>query len=373
MLKIKYLIDKFYKLAGVIASDSESIFSNYLNIQITREDLDKWNQNNSKEISLTLMNKPEIRDDILYFNGRTNKAVIGKTRDSILKFVNDDITVKKEAVLNSTDKIPKLYFLNFTIDDKSKSFVSKDFAQNDYLVDVFRDLFAVMDINKVEEFYNQHKARIDNLRPMFSHKPKFLGAGIEGIAFDVGKGIVLKFFTDAFIYNKALESIRLLHDKPELAKTEVMIYGTGCIGEYDGLDLYYIFVEKVRTIEKDYDKKDLKIIVKTIDDYIRFYNDDFLKLKEKYSQNKLSIKDLKEHIENAKKVVIGRHRDSVELFTVKEKLRKNWIDRFIEEIFMKYITSRGDLNMENLGYTNTGDLRYFDPTSSQWQNELNVR
>lgn len=52
-------------------------------------------------------------------------------------------------------------------------------------------------------------------------------------------------------------------------------------------------------------------------------------------------------------------------------LRGNWLVKFIEEIILKYLTGRGDLHLGNLGVTNQGNFRYFDPAYTGWENRIN--
>jgi hypothetical protein len=54
------------------------------------------------------------------------------------------------------------------------------------------------------------------------------------------------------------------------------------------------------------------------------------------------------------------------------QLKDNWLRLYIEEIIVKYLTSRTDLHLGNLGITNSGELRYFDPSYGNWVSKLNL-
>ena len=53
-------------------------------------------------------------------------------------------------------------------------------------------------------------------------------------------------------------------------------------------------------------------------------------------------------------------------------LNKTWLQSFVEEILMKYLTGRTDLHLGNLGVTSYGELRYFDPSFANWNSDINI-
>ena len=58
--------------------------------------------------------------------------------------------------------------------------------------------------------------------------------------------------------------------------------------------------------------------------------------------------------------------------SLKDSLNSDWLQFLIEEITLKYLTGRGDLHSGNLGLTNYGVFRYFDPSWHGWQTGLNL-
>jgi recombinational DNA repair protein RecR len=55
------------------------------------------------------------------------------------------------------------------------------------------------------------------------------------------------------------------------------------------------------------------------------------------------------------------------------ELKSNWLERLVEEILFHIVFSNTDLHMGNLGLTNNGEFRYFDPNFSKIPNDyINV-
>ena len=55
-----------------------------------------------------------------------------------------------------------------------------------------------------------------------------------------------------------------------------------------------------------------------------------------------------------------------------EDLRSDWLESLAEEFIMKYLTGRTDLHAGNIGLTQYGNFRYFDPAYSHWTSNINV-
>jgi len=54
------------------------------------------------------------------------------------------------------------------------------------------------------------------------------------------------------------------------------------------------------------------------------------------------------------------------------ELKDNWLELYIEEVIMKYLTGRTDLHMGNIGVTGYGELRYYDPAYGGHESEINI-
>lgn len=54
-------------------------------------------------------------------------------------------------------------------------------------------------------------------------------------------------------------------------------------------------------------------------------------------------------------------KDKIEKASKQFDLDQNWLEGFLKEIIMKFLTRRTDLHTGNLGITKHRKLRYFDP------------
>lgn len=67
-----------------------------------------------------------------------------------------------------------------------------------------------------------------------------------------------------------------------------------------------------------------------------------------------------------------KDKNDIELFSKQFNLKPNWLKTFAEEVLMKYLTNRTDLHTGNLGITEYGLLRYFDPSFKEPISEIVV-
>ena len=87
------------------------------------------------------------------------------------------------------------------IDPKSGDVVSPNLAHNDYLltvIDNFNTKYENVPTKIMNQFVENNIDKINRLRSFFGvAKPTYLGGGADGVVFDIGNGLVVKFLTDS--------------------------------------------------------------------------------------------------------------------------------------------------------------------------------
>jgi len=266
-------------------------------------------------------------------------------------------------------------------------------GHNEVLLNALKELLhhrgyrSITDSN-INDFLLDNKEKIDNATKLGRGNKVILGKGVDGIAIDIGNDKVLKIFFEKYPYLMALESIKRLHNNPELADTEAMIYDADIFGNISVDDrhkitLYYSIIEKMKPLNNgDRDiQNSFRFIINDLRKYLtkRFpgendYN--FLKLRDLLKKPK-TYKLLRKKInENAKQYVLNnpdilsKSLDITKAF--KEDLNGNWLLKFVEEVMIKHLTGRGDLHIGNIGINSQGYLRYFDPSDEAWFNNINT-
>lgn len=398
---INYVIENFYKEANNnLAANFTQKLGNLLNIQLTDNDVINWLRLNdiifiiSKPKQWTYYNKYN-----LLLNG-VMELILLKDKISLQDIMNDisgtpDFTIKKEILLHKTNKIPNMYLYYYTkdyekIEDLQQKFQFRYMYLLHYLNRKLREkgLNLLKNNYKLERIYQDievNKSNILNMEKIFDTVPKDLGYGASGIAYDVGKNKVLKLFSEKYIYDKALEAIERLHKNPIIADTEAMIYDTGYLGKFAGIDVYYYVMEKmtpVRNIVTPKNKKSISLILRAVISELKHlinftFQIVFEDIKIKFNSENKNLLEINEEIN--KMVLILKRELLKDNFLVKDlfnldktyNLQKNWLDNFIKEVIMKYLTSRTDLHIGNLGLNNVQNLRYFDPTHPSWKEDIN--
>lgn len=266
--------------------------------------------------------------------------------------------------------------------------LSKEFAHYGWIYDslsrITHDSSNYSFTPRVEKFILANQKKIDSITRLFRTRPKLLGSGSDGVAWDIGDNRVLKVFTDLIAYDAAQQAYERLHTNPSLGKTEALIYDVGPLGQFDTYTLYYYIMEKMtpvgsiasishelrglvsKTVSKIYrdrefwrqvKTKDLKQDAKLIRDTVKWYA-------EKYS------KELKHQEASTIEAVTDEYSSTSSEESA--PLSKNWLPSLVEEVIMKYLTGRTDLHMGNLGVTNYGEFRYFDPAYEGWSSNPNM-
>lgn len=289
-----------------------------------------------------------------------------------------DIGESKVSLLKGFGMFPNMFMYEGEDADTygTKGSIPKELAQDSFIMEAVTHMFnygySPTLYSLMGEFVKQYKSNIDSLRKSFQHSPKYLGGGADGVAFSIGQGYILKIFQEAHSYNEAKKAMERLHKNKELAKTEAMIYDVGILGNFNGKNLYYyimeemtpintkspIFIECVRSIGSDIFTEIFKNHKREVKDLKSVIKDGNTKVDIDFMVRNIAI-DIVEQI---------REKDARYIREVENlaDLKDTWLESFAEELIMKYLTSRTDLHMGNIGITNQGELRYFDPSHQGW-------
>lgn len=294
----------------------------------------------------------------------------------VLEQGNPQYDVVESGMLQASGSIPPLWL--FGVKGISISNLPKEMAHENYLHVGLKELFGDADEEEILAFYNKYKTNINKLRTIFSTAPVRLGGGADGVAFSVGKNYVLKLFLDAHAYEEAQKAMIRLHKHPELAKTEAMIYDVGVLGEFKGKSVYFYIIERMKTVSSldesiqqsinDIAKTISKLITSTKASSLKQYKEE-INNPEKHAEIKSAVSILTGHI-----AMVTNASMAMDIADIDRelKLKDNWLELFVEEMIMKYLTSRTDLHMGNLGVTYQGELRYFDPAYKGWESRINL-
>ena len=384
---------KFYKLAMRGFFLFKEKFETLIEHSVTEQELKYWLKLNNLDFVLEKWN---IYNNILinYDSG----LILSKEKILLPEVINDlynspEVTTQEERMLLNTTKIPRLYLYKFKRDYMSVKDISQRLSfRYRYILGYLAGRGGVLSDNllaRALKDIEQNKANILNLEKMFETVPKDLGWGASGVAYDVGNNKVLKLFSDKFIHDKALQAIDYLHKRPEIADTEAMIYDTGYLGKFAGVNIYYYLMEKMVPVRDLVDKKDdsndlnpvLIEIISFIKQYILYtYSIVFMELKAKFKnidRNGGDLKELKTEIDKMILILMkqllkeGDISDEVVKMQKLYNLSPNWLNSFIKEIIVKYLTSRTDLHTGNLGLNKANKIRYFDPSHPDWTEDIN--
>jgi len=276
--------------------------------------------------------------------------------------------------------------LHSIIDLYKKAEVSDTSGLNPDLVKYFwlADALATLFNKSIDEKFNndftlfvlENKAKIDKTVPA-SPIPQVLGKGKDGIALQIAGNLVFKIFLNDGAYLDAKDAMERLHTDPTVAKTEAMIYDVGTFGKFLNVQLYYYIIEKMIPITEQskevsvYLNDIVKSIIKEIHLNKKKWEElkiDFLNPETREEAKRFLKTEISQTIFAVKRV----NKESVDFFNQNAELRlkSTWLSSLVEEIFMKYLTSRTDVHFGNLGITNFGEFRYFDPSHSKSKDRI---
>lgn len=374
-------INNFFKLAE---DQYLELFANKLgnliNKDISIENVQKWLEyNNIQNFKNLFWAHINFKYNLLINSKENIHMIISLNKINLplimnaIKF-NPGVTVKEEKLLNKKENIPNLYLYIFELENKRIEDLNK---KNDYRFKYLIDFIESYGLSlyttetQLNDSINYNKQNIENMEKLFNYAPKELGRGDSGIAYDIGKNKVLKLFKDLHIYNKALEAMERLHKQPKLADTEAMIYDAGYLGKFVDIYVYYYIMEKLEPANQDLDIDQLITdIIFYMQEQINFSKSkyfSYLKLRfNEIIKSNDTFDDIIAEINNISvlisiKLKNDKKFNNIEIITEKYNLNNNWLNLFIKEIIMKYLTGRTDLHIGNLGITKNRKLRYFDP------------
>lgn len=388
------LAAKFERLAQMPAPDDgvtipqslvrfHKAFKELLNKDVPVADLSNWIQANATVLgnrvnSAWFVNyNDDLECQLDSSNNTRRSAIITKVPKEVEK--NSEYDIIQSGILQGSGSIPSLtlFIVNYNY-GRRVSDMPKELAHNSFIYEALSEMFSEVSKEDALEFYLTNKKKVDKIRAMFQSNPQRLGGGADGVAFSIGSDKILKLFRDKFSYEKALKAVDRLHKYPELAKTEAMIYDIGVLGEYQDRPVYYYVMERMKTVRSlDQSSQDsVTTIAREVAAIIKKVKASQLKsLKlqiedpDKHKAIKEAVKTFSQNIAGQLNVYLKSHIDNLENNL---DLKRGWLETFIEELIMKYLTSRTDLHMGNLGVTQQGELRYFDPAYSDWVSNLNL-
>ncbi len=351
---------------------------------IALSDFKIWYDLNKSALSAAKINNLFFSEGLIWFRpAEKYEGVISPNSDlSKDSYFSDEESYKLiyEAKLTGYQSIPDLWlFVVKYIYDQYQSNIfesftpSKEMADYSKLLSIISEMLNMSRAKDIVEFYNTYKDNLKKIRDISGAQPKFLGGGADGRAYDIGNNMVLKLFLEEYSFESAKKALETPYTDPKAARTEARIYDAGIVGSYKGEKLYYLLIEKMNKIADRHDMRDLLYgIVKNINKFHTIVDP----LRNKFTQeSKLEDKDYAEINEIVQKIsseiTIDKSRYKLDVIKKLNNLKDNWLPLFIEEIIMKYISRRGDLHTGNLGVTNFGELRYFDPAHPSHQVAIN--
>jgi len=313
----------------------------------------------------------------------TLKYIFSVIADSNKFADNIKFDIIKSGFLKGYKNIQNLYIYIAEVSNFKEEPLDKDISAYGFIYEALSsipDLIKIIPKNELKYFFtqfiNENKSKIDKILSSGSSRPKLLGSGEDGAAFDIGNGLILKIFTESYSFLQAKESFERLHKNPEIAKNEAMIYDVGILGKLDKKTIYYYIMEKMKTIPHDTNiDTSLRKIIGYIGQYIR-NNDDKMSVYKKLMNDPKNFTEVKRILELQSiklfNYLNSSYKKEIAIIQNKLELNDNWLKNLCGEIIFKYITGRGDLHLGNIGVTNYGNLVFFDPSSSYWTEGINT-
>lgn len=310
---------------------------------------------------------------------------------SLSQTMPDIFNPKAQYLLKGSGPFPNLW-VNIGIMEygKPSASIPKNIAHENWLYEALRqlglssrmpeDTFKVM-----KEFVQTYSGKIKRIRSAFAQIPKYLGGGADGVAFDIGDGKVLKIFRDEHSFQKASVAFERLHTNPNIARTEAMIYDIGELGDFpnkydadQATKLYYYIIEKMTPV-RDHGERlgdNIRPLLHAVVEAISQSRDSKWQVLKRKIDIPAESMLIKTEVNKEAEIIahqLRRTKSSNVKFvedTIPD-LNPNWLKGYVEEVLMKYLTSRTDLHMGNLGVTPYGQLRYYDPAYSDWVSDIN--
>jgi hypothetical protein len=366
--------------------------SGFLGIPLQDDVVARWQQLNASYLDI-------VRNEDLHSTYDSKKLICWKTTGKkhyaieVYKTRQSGLEESKSYFLKGISPIPDLYMYVLNLgshETEGLSGIDVDLAHYAFLVSALKklcrlDLKDKEDVDSIKDFISENKNKIDRIKRFFTSVPQMLGSGAEAIVFSIGSGRVIKFFMDNYTYNILLQNMKILHEKPELSKTEIMVYDVGFIGDFGGgLDIYYAILPQFTTVVQedlpDVTGKIRQIIYKILQyvqskPIIKRLETYFLRSKNYERINKIVetlAKDCASKIKSSHAELIDQIERLVQSIKGGPYLSENWLETLAEEFITKYVTHRRDLHAGNIGITEQGEFRFFDPAHHMYTEEHNI-
>lgn len=313
--------------------------------------------------------------------------VISLSKDNVKKYIDSEssdskyFSYKEEHIIPAKGRIPKMYYavLDFynTLNKEDSNYAT--------MFSLFKEAFDFMYLSinekQIIDGIKNNISKINLINSFIKEKPSFLGAGADGVAYNIGDNLVLKFFTSSFPNEKIKESLDSLWSKNPIARSEIMIYDHGEM-DFNGQTIYYSIMPKLDKI--DYDDDIHKIyftigeLIMNLDNYGDLDNIN-------NNLNNPNVMDLIKLIVNKIEIEVLNmfSEDFVNQIQKDNNFVSTWLAEYIEEVLVKFLTGRGDLHMGNIGIIDlnlkgigAGEsgrrLRYFDPSHENHEGKINI-
>lgn len=257
-----------------------------------------------------------------------------------------------------------------TQEDVGAAFMNK----LDWLKDSYNDSGIMLYVNLMledglVEFLLDNEEVLDKI--VKSHggdTPEYLGSGVEGSAWELGDGTVLKIFKGEPTWEYE-ERMKEIYSKKPQASHEIMIHEKGKFKTRKGgyareIPISWVVVEKTIPILSESDwpnTSNLTKIVQAVDNITGRYEDTLIEIIEQRGND--------EAFEFAKAVLKPQVLERIERFyyseyiraTREEDLADDWLDNFIDQIFYQHAHQREDTHAGNVGIRpSTGYLVFYD-------------
>lgn len=279
--------------------------------------------------------------------------------------------VKSRSILKGSPPFPTLYLFAMEEEEEAVEFPQQttgyEFAA-EAIIEIFHlradSVHSSIWMQDIVEYIKTNKSALDKLRSRFNTMPRRVGAGSDGVVFSIGMDRVLKLFRDPSAYRAAVAAMHRVFKGHSMGAHEVLIDDVGQLGTFDSLPVYYYIMEKVIPADNalSFDGlNELQAVLVSIKEHLLKHRGEIERLRaiRRHVGNAMAYIGLA--AQNISKSVRQTAHSSVAFIDneLGEHLRKDWLEKLVEEMLVKYMTNRTDLATRNIGWTN-GKFMIYD-------------